>query len=289
MLLLTKKTNAYLRLIRFDRPIGTVLVLMPTLWSLWIASDGHPPLKLIVIFTVGCFLMRSAGCVINDIADRNFDSHVQRTKSRPIATGEITVSEGLTLFALLSIVSFMIILTLNPLTIYLSFVGIILAIIYPFTKRVISVPQFVLGLSFGWGIIMAWASVRNNIGLPALILFAANIFWSLAYDTIYALMDREDDYKIGVNSTAILFGRRSWLAIGIFLSFVLFFLGLAGYLTHLHLFFFLSLGCIGVAFFWQVVQLRADLNPDLALHHFKIHGLVGSFIFLGIVADYLIG
>jgi 4-hydroxybenzoate polyprenyltransferase len=285
----TKKLNSYIRLLRIDRPIGTVLVLMPTLWSLWIASEGQPSWKLVAIFTLGCFLMRSAGCVINDVADRNFDPWVQRTKSRPIASGEVTVKEGIILFSLLSILSFLIILPLNPFTIKLSFAGLFLAIVYPFSKRIISIPQFVLGVSFGWGAIMAWASVNNKIELPAVLIFMANIFWSLAYDTIYALLDREDDIKIGVKSSAILFGEKSWLAVGIFLLLAMFFLGWAGYLTHLHVIFFLILSGTGLVFLWQVIQLKYLSNPALAMRYFRAHGFLGSLIFMGIVVDYLIG
>ena len=239
MTLVLKKGWAYLRLMRADRPIGTVLVLMPTLWSLWIASQGRPSLLLIVIFTLGSFLMRSAGCVINDIADRHFDVSVARTKSRPIASGEVSVKEGLALFLVLAALSFLLILPLNRLTILLSFAGLFLAIGYPFTKRFISFPQFILGMSFGWGVILAWTAVKNKIELPALLLFIANIFWSLAYDTIYALMDRDEDIKIGVKSTAVLFGGYSWMAVGVFFCGVLFFLVWIGVIAQRHLFYFL--------------------------------------------------
>ena len=283
-----KKINPYLRLMRVDRPVGTILVLMPTLWSLWIASEGHPSGPFVAVFTLGCFLMRSAGCVMNDIADRKFDPLVQRTKSRPIASGEVTVKEGLALFLILSLLSFFLVLTLNRLTLYLSFIGLLLAVLYPFSKRILSVPQFVLGVSFGWGAIMAWGAVQNRIGLPALLIFIANIFWSLAYDTIYALMDREDDLKIGVKSTAILFGEKSWLAIGVFLFAVLIFLGWKGYLAHLHLFFFLILSGVGGAFAWQTNQLRNASTPGLAFRLFKNHGTLGTIILIGIILDYLI-
>jgi 4-hydroxybenzoate polyprenyltransferase len=289
MALTFKKMNPYFRLMRVDRPIGTILVLMPTLWSLWIASGGHPSGKLVAVFTLGCFLMRSAGCVINDIADRNFDPLVERTKSRPIAMGEVTVKEGLALFLILSFLSFLLVLTLNRLNLYLSVAGLLLAIIYPFSKRIISVPQFVLGVSFGWGVIMAWGAVQNRIDLPAILIFVSNIFWSLAYDSIYALMDRKDDLEIGVKSTAILFGEKSWLAIGVFLFAVLILLGWAGYLAHLHLFFYFILLVTGFAFARQVIQLKKNSSPDLAFRLFKNHGLLGTLIFFGIAADYLIG
>ncbi|MBI1821581.1 MAG: 4-hydroxybenzoate octaprenyltransferase [Nitrospirae bacterium] len=281
-----KKIGAYLRLMRVDRPIGTVLVLMPTLWSLWIASQGRPSLLLVVIFTLGSFLMRSAGCVINDIADRNFDPYVTRTRERPIASGEITVKEGLVLFLVLAALSFLLILPLNRLTILLAFAGLFLAIGYPFTKRFISFPQFILGMSFGWGVILAWAAVKNKIELPAILLFIANIFWSLAYDTIYALMDREDDIKIGVKSTAILFGDRVWLATAFFLFCVLFFLGWTGWVAGLHFIYFSMIILMGFAFFIQTLTLKRNPSSDILFRLFKNHGLFGFLIFIGIVTDY---
>ena len=268
---IVKKRGAFIRLMRVDRPIGTILVLMPTLWSLWIASQGRPSFLILTIFTVGSFLMRSAGCVINDIADRRFDPHVTRTKNRPIAAGEVSVKEGLILFFFLVVLSFLLILPLNRLTFNLSFAGLFLAVCYPFSKRFISVPQFILGLSFGWGVILAWASVRNKIELPALLLFAATLFWSLAYDTIYALMDREEDIKIGVKSTAVLFGGYSWLAIAVFLCGTLFFLIWTGMIVHLHHFYLSQL--LPMAPAWPI-PLHTYLNQrcgplDLRLYHWR--------------------
>lgn len=277
----------YLRLIRLDRPVGTVLVLMPTLWSLWIASDGKPSIKLLAIFTIGSFLMRSAGCVINDIADRKIDPQVQRTKARPIASGEVTVKEGVILFAILSVLAFLLVMMLNPFTILLSVIGIFLAIVYPFTKRIISTPQLVLGISFGWGVIMAWVAVKDKIEFTPLLIFTANIFWSLAYDTIYALMDREDDMRIGVKSTAILFGQYVWLAFGLScISFLLFLLW-TGILAHLHTLYFISLLITGIFISVQVYQLKRNTAPEIAFKLFKNHGLFGTFIFIGIALDYL--
>ncbi len=288
MALILKKNNALIRLMRIDRPIGTILVLMPTLWSLFIAGEGHPPILMVVIFTLGSFLMRSAGCIINDIADRKIDLSVSRTKNRPIATGEVSVKKGLILSFLLAGLSFLIILPLNGLTMELSVMGLLLAIIYPFTKRFISLPQLVLGVSFGWGAIMAWAAVRNSIELPGILIFIANIFWSLAYDTIYALMDRDDDIRAGVKSSAILFGDQAWLAIGASLVLVSLFLVWVGMLAHLQLFYYLTLVLAGFLFARQVVQLRANPSPEAAFRHFKNHGLFGSLILAGIVGDYLI-
>lgn len=272
---------------RVDRPIGTVLVLMPTLWSLWIASSGKPSFLNVFIFTAGCFLMRSAGCVMNDIADRSFDPLVARTKSRPIAAGEVSVKEGVLLFLLLAILSFLLILSLNRLTILLSAGGLILAIFYPFSKRFISLPQFVLGISFGWGAIMAWAAVRNRIELPATLIFSANIFWSMAYDTIYALMDREDDLKAGVKSSAILLGKHVWLGVAFFLSMVLILLAITGWIAQIHPVYFVMLALTGIAFLLQVNQLKKNDSPDLAFRLFKHHGLLGILILSGIVSAYL--
>ena len=283
-----ERLPAYLRLIRFDRPTGTVLVLMPTLWSLWIASDGHPSVRTLFIFTAGCFLMRSAGCAMNDVADREFDRRVRRTRNRPVASGEVSVGEAVGIFLLFSVLSFVLVLFLNPLSIALSVIGFLLALLYPFSKRVISIPQFVLGISFGWGILMAWGAVRNTLSLAPLLIFAGNICWSLAYDTIYALMDIEDDLKIGVKSSAIFFGKHSWFAVGVFLLLVLLLLGWAGFLSHLGSIFYLFLLITGGAFAWQVFRLKRESGPDLAMRLFKGHATLGTIILVGIVSDYLL-
>lgn len=199
--------HPYLRLLRLDKPIGILLLLWPTLWGLWFAAEGVPPLHILLIFIAGVVLMRSAGCAINDFADRGFDAHVERTRLRPLAAGEITSREALLLAGGLSVLAFILILPLNRLVILLSLPALFLAASYPFTKRFLAIPQAYLGIAFGFGIPMAYAAVRNEVPLEAWLLLAANLFWSVAYDTEYAMVDRPDDLKIGIKTSAITFGR----------------------------------------------------------------------------------
>ncbi len=215
MNLLTKERGlAYMQLARVDKPIGTLLLLWPTLWALWLAAGGLPNLWVLTVFVVGVFLMRSAGCVINDYADRNFDGHVKRTAGRPLPTGRVKPWEVLALFFVLALISFGLVLTMNPLTIGLSFVALLLAVSYPFMKRFISNPQLVLGMAFSWSIPMAYAAQADALPLVAWLLFFANLLWTVAYDTQYAMVDRDDDLKIGLKSSAILFGRYDKRIIG---------------------------------------------------------------------------
>jgi len=202
-----RKLNAYFRLMRLDKPIGILLLLWPTLWALWLASNGWPDNRLLFIFIVGTVLMRSAGCVMNDVADRHFDGHVARTDKRPLVAGEVSVKEALLLATLLSLVAFGLVLTLNALTIALSFAALFLAASYPFTKRFFALPQAYLGIAFGFGIPMAFAAVQGWVPQQAWLMLVANIAWSLAYDTEYAMVDRPDDLKIGIRSSAITFGK----------------------------------------------------------------------------------
>ena len=201
------KWNAYWRLMRFDRPIGILLLLWPTLWALWIAGAGSPHLKNILIFVAGVIIMRAAGCIMNDVADRDFDPHVERTRARPLAAGELTVREAMVLFALLMLAAFGLVLLTNALTVKLAFVGAALAASYPFCKRFTHLPQVVLGVAFGWSMIMAFAAETGAVPGVAWWLLAINTVWSVIYDTLYAMVDREDDLAIGVKSTAILFGQ----------------------------------------------------------------------------------
>ncbi|MDX1397917.1 MAG: 4-hydroxybenzoate octaprenyltransferase, partial [Oceanospirillum sp.] len=196
----------YIKLMRIDRPIGTYLLLWPTLWALWIAAEGIPDWDVLVIFVLGVISMRAAGCVINDFADRKIDGHVERTKERPLATGDVTAKEAIGLFIVLGLISFGLVLMTNPLTILLSLGGIMLAFMYPFMKRYTHLPQVVLGAAFSWAIPMAYAAQTNSVPVEAWLLFAAKLLWTVAYDTQYAMVDRNDDVKIGVKSTAILFG-----------------------------------------------------------------------------------
>lgn len=202
-----QKINAYERLMRLDKPIGILLLLWPTLWALWIAGEGRPDWIVVLIFVTGTVLMRSAGCVMNDVADRKFDAHVERTKMRPLAVGEVSVKEAYLLAISLSLGAFCLVLFLNHLTIALSFIALFLAITYPLTKRFLAMPQAYLGVAFGFGIPMAFAALTAEIPLLAWLLLSANVFWAIAYDTEYALFDRDDDIKIGIRSSAIFFGR----------------------------------------------------------------------------------
>ncbi|BDD92884.1 4-hydroxybenzoate octaprenyltransferase [Pandoraea sp. XJJ-1] len=212
-MLLAQRLPLYFRLVRLDKPIGTVLLLWPTLAALWIASNGHPDLWLLAIFTLGTFLMRSAGCAINDYADRDFDRYVKRTKERPITSGRIRAWEAVAVAATLALASFLLILPLNALTKWLSIPALFVAGTYPFTKRFLAIPQAYLGVAFGFGIPMAFAAVQDQVPVIAWVLLLSNVFWSVAYDTEYAMVDRDDDLKIGIKTSAITFGRFDVLAI----------------------------------------------------------------------------
>ena len=206
MKILRERLTAYALLMRIHQPIGTLLLLWPTLWALWIAGDGHPNYILLTIFTVCVFLMRSAGDVINDYADRNLDAHVARTKNRPLVTGKVSTREALILFSILVLISFSLVLCLNRLTIQLAFIGVFLTLFYPFTKRFFSIPQLILGFAYSWGIPMAFAATTNHIPYLAWVLYDTAGLWVIAYDTMYAMVDKDDDLTIGINSSAIFFG-----------------------------------------------------------------------------------
>ncbi|MGL4220996.1 MAG: 4-hydroxybenzoate octaprenyltransferase [Shewanella sp.] len=209
------KARAYWQLMRMDRPIGSLLLLWPTLWALILAAQGLPDVHVLVVFVLGVFLMRSAGCVINDFADRHVDGHVKRTSQRPLPAGLVSAKEALLLFVILAVTAFLLVLTMNTLTIQLSFVGILLAFIYPFMKRFTHLPQLVLGLAFSWSIPMAWSAQADALPPQVWVLFLINALWTVAYDTQYAMVDRDDDVKIGIKSTAILFGRWDKRIIGL--------------------------------------------------------------------------
>ncbi|EGQ8032492.1 4-hydroxybenzoate octaprenyltransferase [Vibrio parahaemolyticus] len=210
-----EKAKAYWQLMRMDRPIGSLLLLWPTVWALVIAAQGIPSWDVLIVFVLGVFLMRSAGCVINDFADRKVDGHVKRTKQRPLPSGKVTAKEAIGLFLVLAVSSFLLVLTMNPLTIQLSFAGLVLAFIYPFMKRYTHIPQLFLGLAFSWAIPMAWAAQTGELPVMVWFVFVINALWTIAYDTQYAMVDRDDDLKIGIKSTAILFGRHDKLIIGV--------------------------------------------------------------------------
>ncbi len=284
--MLLERLKNYGRLIRFERPIGTLLLLWPTYWALWIAAQGFPGWKLLIIFSLGTFLMRSAGCAINDIADRRVDGHVERTKLRPLATGVISVKEALAVFGGLVFVAFILVLQLNNLTILFSGVAVLLAATYPFMKRYHHWPQVYLGLAFAWGIPMAFTAINNQMPpLVAWLLLAANIAWTTAYDTMYAMCDREDDVKIGVKSTAIIFGKYDRLIVGCLQLATLVLLAWVAYLAQLGLWFWLSL-IIAAGFFVYQQYLIRNRDRWLSLRAFLNNNWVGLVVFIGITLSY---
>jgi len=285
---LTQKLFAISDLIRLPKQYGTLLLLCPTLWSLFIATEGKPSLKLLSIFILGTFLMRSAGCAINDIADRNFDKFVERTKTRPLADGRLELKEAILTFIVLAALAFVLVLFLNPLTIALSIIGISLASIYPLVKRVSYFPQVFLGIAFGWGGVMAWSAVNNAIGLPAILIFIANIFWSTAYDTIYALVDKEDDIKIGVKSTAIIMGRHVYKALYLLYALVIIALAVDGWVSGMGGIYFAMLFLSGIIFEYMVFILKKSPTRETAFRIFIANAGIGLFILAGIFVDYTV-
>ena len=281
----SSKFNAYWRLMRFDKPIGILLLLWPALWALWIAGAGHPSLKAVLAIALGTVLMRAAGCVINDYADRDFDPHVERTRLRPIAAGEVSPKEALWLFVGLCLAAFLLVLQLNTLSIALSFPGAFLAASYPFTKRLTHLPQAYLGIAFGWAVPMAFAAERGEIPIDAWVLFTATAVWALIYDTMYAMVDREDDLKIGVKSTAILFGQNDRLIIGLFQLLMLGLLFQAGQNAGLGLFYHAGL-MAGLGFFGYQQWLIRKREKALCFRAFLNNNWFGAFLFAGIALDY---
>jgi 4-hydroxybenzoate polyprenyltransferase len=282
---LATKLIAVSDLIRLTKQYGTALLLLPALWALFIASNGAPTLEHLVIFTLGAFVMRSAGCVINDIADRNFDKRVERTRSRPLADGRLTVAEAFTVFAVLSTVAFFLVLLLNPLTIFLAFLGIALAAAYPFVKRVSFFPQAFLGIAFGWGAIMAWAAVRESLELTCILIFIANIFFSTAYDTIYALMDIEDDLRVGVKSTAIYFGKYVYSATALLYAGVFLTLVAVGWVAGLGPVYYAGILITFIFFLLIVFNLKKNPTRDAAMRGFLANTGAGAIILLSIIID----
>jgi len=279
------KWNAYWRLMRFDRPIGILLLLWPTLIALWIAGAGRPSLRNLLIFTTGVVLMRAAGCVMNDIADRDFDPHVERTRSRPLAAGELTVREALAAFAVLMLLAFGLVLLTNALTIQLAFVGAALAASYPFFKRFTHLPQVVLGAAFGWGIPMAFAAETGAVPAVAWWLFAVNVVWSVIYDTLYAMVDRDDDLKIGVRSTAILFGRFDVAVVGVLCGVMVALLLRMGLLIDAAWPWYAAVAGAAALFARQLWQVR-HRDRDACFRAFLNNNVVGFVLFAGIVAEY---
>jgi len=274
----------YWELVRGDRPIGWLLLLWPTWWGLWLAAEGRPPLWPLVVFSLGVWLTRSAGCVINDYADRWLDPHVERTKGRPLARGAVSGREALAVFAVLMLVAFALVLTLNRLTIYLSVVGVVLAASYPYLKRYTYLPQVYLGLAFGWGIPMAFAAVRGEVPPIAWVLYGANILWATAYDTWYAMVDRDDDLRAGAKSTAILFGEMDLVAQGILYALFGYALFLVGKRAELGLYFWCALGVVAALVAYQF-WLARNRDRDGCFKAFLHNHWVGAAVFAGIALD----
>lgn len=282
-----ERLERYIRLMRLDRPIGIFLVMWPMLWALWLAAGGVPPLWVLAVFLAGCVLMRSAGCVINDVADRRIDPHVRRTKARPLATGEVSVTEALVLFAALCLAAFALVLTLNRLTVWLSFAGVGLAILYPFTKRATYWPQMFLGAAFAWAVPMAFAAVTGAVPPAAWLVFAATLVWALIYDSMYAMVDRDDDLEIGVKSTAVLWGRHDRLWIGFFQAVFFALLLAVGTAFGLGPAYYAGLAAAaGIAAYHQ--WLIRERDRDACFKAFLHNNYLGMAVFAGILLDRLL-
>lgn len=287
MSLIIQRLHEYVRLTRLDRPIGIYLVMWPMLWALWVAGEGKPDLLVFAVFMLGTVLMRSAGCAINDYADRHIDLHVTRTKQRPLATGTIRPREAVWVFAVLSLLAFGLVLLMNPLTIQLSVIGVLLAASYPFTKRYTYLPQAYLGVAFGWAIPMAFAAQANALPPVAWLLFIANVLWSLIYDTMYAMADRADDLKIGVKSSAILFGHHDRLIIGVMQVIMFGLFILAGLTLAMSLWYYLGLlAAAGFAVYEQ--YLIRGREAQQCFRAFLNNHYLGAAIFIGIALHYLL-
>ncbi len=281
-----QRLTLYARLMRLDKPIGTLLLLWPTLWALWIASGGWPGWTMFWIFCIGTLLMRSAGCVMNDLADRNFDAHVKRTRDRPLAAGLVSVKEALWLAAAVTLAAFCLVLALNRFAIALSFVALALAASYPFTKRFLSIPQAYLGVTFGFGIPMAFAAVSNSLPPLAWWLLLANIFWVLAYDTEYAMVDRDDDLRIGIRTSAIALGRYDVVAVMLCYAAMLAVLVIIGMKLQFGLYYYLGLGAAGFIMLYHYSLIR-ERRREGCFKAFLHNNWVGGVIFAGIAANYV--
>jgi 4-hydroxybenzoate polyprenyltransferase len=283
---LRDRAQQYYLLTRMDRPIGVFLLLWPTLWALWVAAEGLPSWHVLLVFVGGVFLMRSAGCVINDYADREIDPLVSRTRERPIAAGRVKPNEALWLFTVLCLLAFALVLTMNALTIKLSFVGVGLAAIYPFMKRYTHLPQVVLGMAFGWAIPMAFAAQTGSVPKVAWLMYVINVVWTVVYDTMYAMADREDDIKAGVKSTAILFGDADRVIIGLLQGMVLLGLFLLGQQLGLGVAFYISLAVVVALGVYQQYLIRLR-QPTQCFKAFLNNNWLGAVVFAGLVISYL--
>ena len=284
---LAERLMLYIQLTRLNRPIGILLLLWPTLWGLWIAGKGSPALHIVLIFVLGTVLMRSAGCAINDYADRHIDKHVKRTLDRPIASGSLSPNEALWVAAALAIISFLLILALNNLTLVLSVPALLLAASYPFTKRFLAIPQAYLGIAFGFGIPMAFAAQLNSVPLVAWLLLLANVFWAIAYDTEYAMVDRDDDIKLGIHSSALFFGKFEVAAVMACYVTALALLAAIGQMVGLGWIYYSGLlAAAGIALYhFSLIKHR---NRDACFAAFLHNNWFGAAVFAGIILDYLL-
>ena len=282
------KWNALWRLMRFDRPIGILLLLWPTLWALWIAGEGSPSAKNILIFCTGVVLMRAAGCIMNDVADRDFDPHVERTRCRPLASGELTVRQALLTFFTVMLLAFGLVLMTNMLTIKLAFAGAVLASSYPFFKRWTHFPQVVLGLAFGWGIPMAFAAETGQVATAAWLILLINVIWSVIYDTLYAMVDRDDDISIGLKSTAILFGRFDLVILRMLKVLMVVLLVWLGVKLQFSWPWFAGVAVAAVLFARQQYLVR-ERGREACFHAFLNNNWVGVAIWVGLLAAYAMG
>ena len=276
----------YARLARLDRPIGNFLLLWPTLWALWIAGQGRPEPLVLVVFVLGVLVMRAAGCVINDFADRNLDGHVERTRARPMATGRVSELEALSLFTALCLVAFGLVLLLNRLTVYMSLVGVALAATYPFMKRYTYLPQVHLGAAFGWAVPMAFAAQTGAVPPVAWLVFLAAVVWATIYDTMYAMVDRDDDLVVGIKSTAILFGDHDRLIIGVLQAIMTAILVVVGLRAGLGEPYYWGVGLAGLLFVYQQILIRERRRED-CFRAFLNNNVYGGVVFVGLVLDFI--
>ena len=283
---LTERLSLYEKLMRLDKPVGILLLLWPTLWGQWLASNGQPNWMILWIFIMGVVLMRSAGCVINDYADRHIDPHVARTRERPLAAGKVSSKEALLLAAGLSLLAFLLILPLNTLVLGLSVIALFLAASYPFTKRFFAIPQAYLGIAFGFGIPMSYAALRGEVPMEAWILLAANTFWAIAYDTQYAMVDREDDLKIGIKTSAITFGRFDLVAIAICYGLTLALLAWVGLQRNMGIVFYGGLITAAAIAVYHMSLIRSR-DPKQCFRAFLHNTWFGAAIFVGIALSYV--
>jgi 4-hydroxybenzoate polyprenyltransferase len=281
------RLERYALLTRLNRPIGIFLLLWPALWALWIAGEGQPPWEVVLVFILGVVVMRSAGCAINDFADRHIDGHVSRTRQRPLATGLVSPAEALGVFAALSLVAFGLVLLLNWTTVLMSLVAVGLAAVYPFMKRYTHLPQLVLGAAFGWAVPMGFTAVTGEVPPVGWVLFAAAVLWTLVYDTEYAMVDREDDLRIGVKSTAVLFGRLDRLLLGVFQVAVLATLVAVGVLAQLGVFYYAGVAAAG-GFAARQQYLIRDRDPRGCFQAFLNNNCFGLSVFVGLMVDYIV-